>query len=326
VHYTLTMGTKLKSLDIVTSALNEEDCLPELYRRICSVMLSHPECDWRLLIVDNGSTDNTWQIITEMSLKDPRVIGTRFSKTFPLDNAFTCGLDLATAQGVVVMASDLQDPPELFNDFLTHYDEGFEQVIVRITKRDTVPWIYRRLSQIFYSLANRITNDMIPRNVSDFRFLTRPAYEAARSMRERHRFLRALFAWTGFRTKIIELERPPRFGGDSKFVGYRLKIIIEWAARGILAHTTYPLTLISLAGICTSIISFFITLIFSLVWITRGVPFAGFGTIVGIVALGFSLVLLCLGIMAQYIALIYEEVKQRPIYLVAERTLKSEEE
>jgi dolichol-phosphate mannosyltransferase len=161
---------------------------------------------------------------------------------------------------------------------------------------------------------------MIPRGVSDFRLLSRSAYEATQKMRERNRFLRGLIAWTGFRTAVVEIDRPDRFAGDSKFVKIPLKRVIKWAISSILSHTSAPLTLIAVMGFLLSATSIFATLVASLIWIFSGVPFAGFGTILGVVLVGFSLTMLAIGIIAQYIALIYEEVKGRPLYLIAERT------
>ena len=309
-----------KSIDIVTSALNEEDCLPEFFARIKEVMFSHPEYDWKMIVCDNGSSDSTWEIISNLAIESPRVLGIRMSRTFTLDSAFTMGIDIATANAVIIMASDLQDPPEVIHEFLRKYEEGYEQVVAKVVSRQHVPFIRRTLSNIFYFIANRATNNMIPQGVSDFRLLSRAAYEATQKMRERNRFLRGLIAWTGFRTAIVEIDRPDRFAGDSKFVKIPLKRVIKWALSSILSHTSTPLTLIAVMGFLLSAISILATLVASLIWIFSGVPFAGFGTILGVVLVGFSLTMLAIGIIAQYIALIYEEVKGRPLYLIAERT------
>jgi dolichol-phosphate mannosyltransferase len=218
------------------------------------------------------------------------------------------------------MASDLQDPPELIPEMIARANEGFDQVLVRVTKRATVPFLYRKLSSCFYFLANKMTNGMMHRNVSDFRLLTRKSYESVRQLREQNRFLRGLVAWTGFASDVIEIERPPRFGGESKFLKFGLRKAIHWGLKAILAHTTAPLVWISILGLASSSISFLMTIIFSIVWLTLGVPFAGFGTIVGVITLGLSLILMSLGIIAQYLALIYDEVKQRPLYLISEKT------
>ena len=139
----------MRSLDIATSALNEEGNVIELYERIRKVMNSHPEYDWRLIFCDNNSSDKTWGLISKLSIENANVLGIRMSRTFPLDSAFTCGIDLATADALIIMASDLQDPPEVIHDFLDLYEKGFEQVVARVIKREHVPLISRKLSTIF---------------------------------------------------------------------------------------------------------------------------------------------------------------------------------
>ena len=309
-----------RSLDIITSALNEEDCLPEFYTRIEKVMSAHPEYEWRLILCDNGSEDSSWKIISNLASGTSRVLGIRMSRTFTLDSAFTMGIDLAEANAVVIMASDLQDPPEVIHEFLRKYEEGYEQVVAKVVSRQEVPFIRRKLADVFYLIANKVTNNMIPRGVSDFRLLSKSAYQATQKMRERNRFLRGLIAWTGFRTAIVEIDRPARFAGDSKYVKIPLGKTIRWAVSAILSHTSSPLTFIAVMGFILSVISVVATIIASSFWLFSGVPFAGFGTILGVVLIGFSLTMFAIGIIAQYIALIYEEVKGRPLYLIAERT------
>jgi glycosyltransferase involved in cell wall biosynthesis len=314
------MNMPTKSLEIVTSALDEEECLPELLYQISEVMRSHPDYDWKIIICDNGSSDSTWEVIKELSLNSSRVLGVRMSRTFPLDAAFTMGIDLAESDAVIIMASDLQDPPEVIHEFLRKYEEGYEQVVAKVISREHVPFIRRTLSNLFYIIANKATNNLIPRGVSDFRLLSRPAYLATQRMRERNRFLRGLIAWTGFRTAVVEIDRPVRFAGDSKFVKIPLFRVIKWSISAILSHTSAPLSSLAVIGFLLSGVSILATTVASLFWIFSGVPFAGFGTLLGIILLGFSLTMLAIGIIAHYVGLIYEEVKARPIYLVAERT------
>jgi len=312
--------TTNKSLDIITSALNEEECLDEFISRIQLVMEKFPLYNWRLIICDNGSTDQTWEIIRSHADKFENILGVRMSRTFPLDAAFTMGLDYATADAAIIMASDLQDPPEVIQDFIEKYEEGYEQVVAKIVKREHVPFIRRTLSGLFYTIANKATKNMIPRGVSDFRLLNRSAYLASRQLRERNRFLRGLLAWSGFRTYELPIERPARFAGESEFVKIKLRVVIRWAVGAILAHTAAPLHFVSIVSFLLSIVSMLVTCILSVVWITSGVPFDGYGSIMGLLTLGFSVILGAIGVVSQYLALIYEEVKQRPIYVVAEKT------
>jgi glycosyltransferase involved in cell wall biosynthesis len=314
------MVRKLNSLDILTSALNENESLPILYKRICLILDAKPELDWKLYIVDNGSTDRTWESIKALSCSDKRVVGYRMSRTFPFDSAITATLDKANSDAVVIMCSDLQDPPELIPEMIARYEEGFDQVCVRIKSRKDLPFSMRILTKYFYRLARILSRGNLPENVSDFRLASRSCYEAARGLRENKRFIRGQFAWVGFRTCFLELDRPSRLAGKSKFLELPKWNVFWIALSAIFSHTAVPLTFIAATGLVLGIMSFGLAGIFAIIWLFVGVPFAGYGTIVGTILFGFSLVLFCLGIIALYIASIYEEVKHRPLYLIAEKT------
>jgi dolichol-phosphate mannosyltransferase len=311
-----------KTVEIVTSALNEEDCLPELFRRLSEVFALEPNYTFNLIVIDNGSSDDTWTIIQEHSNSIPRITGIRMSRTFELDSAFTCGIDHAQADVVILMCSDLQDPPETIHSLLREYEKGFEQVLVRITSRDSVPVVRRLLSKLYYAITNNLTDGLIPKSVSDFRLLNRNVYESVRSLRESHRFMRGLSSWVGFKTSYVEISRPPRFAGESKWLGKSLYSVITTASRSIFAFSIKPLVLLSTIGIILSGMSVAGLVISIIGWLIVGVPFAGFGVIVSLAVLAFSVTILALGIIAQYLGLIYEEVKRRPLYLVAERTIQ----
>lgn len=308
----------MTSIDFVTSAYNEEECLPELFVRIYSVMSNEPNYTFRILIIDNGSQDATWEIIKSESDRNPKIVGIRMSRNFSLDSAFTCGIDYAEADVAIVMTSDLQDPPEAIPLLLRKYEEGYDQVLAKISKRASVPLIRRIFSKMFYKLARSMTSGMLPESVSDFRLLNRRTYSAIRQLRESHRFLRGLGAWVGFKTTHIEIERPPRFAGRSKWLGMSIFRVVGIASKSILAYSAQPLAWVSVLGLALSIISIIGLVALAAFWILFGVPFAGFGSLIGVVVLGFSLTMLCIGILAQYVGLIYEEVKRRPLYLVTE--------
>jgi dolichol-phosphate mannosyltransferase len=308
----------MPSLDIITSAYNEEECLPELFRRINNVMIVESKYDFRLIVIDNGSIDKTWEVICHESEKSGKVVGIRMSRNFSLDAAFTCGLDYATADVAIIMTSDLQDPPEAIPQLLRKFEEGYDQVLAKILKRESVPVLRRLMSKIFYKLANAMTSGMLPESVSDFRLVNKRTYSAIRRLRESHRFLRGLGAWVGFRTSHIEIERPPRFAGESKWLGLSFFRVVGVASKSILAYSAQPLAWVSILGLSMSILSIFGLILLIMFWIVFGVPFAGFGSLIGVVVLGFSLTMFSIGILAQYLGLIYEEVKQRPLYLVTE--------
>jgi dolichol-phosphate mannosyltransferase len=306
------------SVDVITSAYNEEECLPELFARLEKIALVEEEYSFHFIVIDNGSTDRTWHIIKERQKTDGRYTAIRMSRNFSLDAAFTCGLDRATADIAIVMTSDLQDPPECIPELLRAHELGFEQVLVKVVDRGTVPALRRFLSNIFYRLANVMTGGMLPKSVSDFRLVSKKCYEAIRSLRESHRFLRGLGSWVGFETTYIEIKRPPRFAGESKWLGVSLVRTVLHGFQSIFAYSSLPLAWVSIFGVLMSLTSGILLIGLTLSWVLLGVPFAGFGSIVATVILCFSITILILGVIAQYISLIYEEVKQRPLYLVAE--------
>jgi dolichol-phosphate mannosyltransferase len=307
-----------KTIDIITSAYNEEDCLPELFNRLDAISRLETNYKFQFIVIDNGSQDSTWSLIKEKTLLDSKYTGIKMSRNFALDAAFTCGLDKADSDLAIIMTSDLQDPPEAIPLLLRQYESGYDQVLAKITNRGTVPLIRRKLSSSFYKIANFMTGGLLPESVSDFRLMSRPCYEAIRTLRESHRFIRGLGSWVGFKTTHIEIERPPRFAGESKWLGTSLIRVIIQGFQSIFAYSTLPLAWVSIFGVFSSLLSVFSLTGLTIFWVILGVPFAGFGSLIAAIVLCFSITILVLGVIAQYIGLIYEEVKQRPLYLISE--------
>lgn len=309
-----------KTIDVITSAFNEEECLPELFNRLNAVARVEENYDFRFIVIDNGSNDGTWSLIKEKSVSDSRYVGIKMSRNFVLDAAFTCGLDKATSDVAIIMTSDLQDPPEAIPLLLRQFESGYDQVLARITSRGTVPLIRRKLSSSFYKIANFMTGGLLPESVSDFRLVSRSCYEAIRSLRESHRFIRGIGSWVGFNTTNINIDRPPRFAGKSKWLGTSLVKVIVQGFQSIFAYSSLPLAWVSIFGVVLSFLSVVSLSGLTVFWILSGVPFAGFGSLIAAIILCFSITILVLGVIAQYIGLIYEEVKQRPLYLIEELT------
>jgi len=232
-----------------------------------------------------------------------------------MDGGITAGLEHVVGDACVLMTADLQDPPELISSFIRLWEQGYENIYGVITKRDGTGIIRKINSNLFYWVAGKLTDGRIPRNASDFRLVDRKVYEAVKAMDERNRFVRGLFAWVGFNSIGVPMVRPPRFGGVSN--AHSLAVI-DLAFKGIFANSYKPLKLISIFGIAMSVMSFLLLIPLFVIWIVRGVPFAGFGTIVSLGLLVFGLLSLMLGIMSEYVGLIYEEVKGRPNFIVSE--------
>lgn len=304
-----------KSVDIVIPMYNEEGCVHELARRLVAVFDEESAYTWRAICVENGSMDRTWALLQGVAAEDDRFTIVRLSRNFHMDGGLTAGLEFATADAVVFMTADLQDPPEAIPLFLREWEAGFDNVYGEVTAREGTGPVRRLNSHAFYWLAGKMTHGRMPRNASDFRLMDRKLYETVRGMDERNRFMRGLVAWAGFTSKAVPVPRPPRFAGESK--AYSLPVI-GLAFRALFAHSYLPLRLITVMGLICSAIAVVAFVVSAVVWFTRGVPFAGFGSIIALVLLGFGTLTLMLGVISEYLSLVYEEVKHRPNFVVRE--------
>ena len=304
-----------KLISLIIPAYNEEECVDELFNRLVKVFATEDKYNFEVIIVENGSIDSTWDKLQEIASKDSRFKILKLSRNFRMDGGLTAGLDFIKGDACVLMTADLQDPPELISEFLRYWEQGYENIYGVITKREGTGPIRTMNSKLFYWLAGKLTDGRIPRNASDFRLVDRKVYLAVRGMTERNRFVRGLFAWAGFNSIGVPMERPPRFGGVSN--AHTLKVL-DLAFKGIFAHSYKPLRLITVFGFVLSALSFISILPLFFLWLFVGVPFAGFGTLVGLFLLVFGIVSLMLGILSEYVGLIYEEEKSRPNYVVSE--------
>ena len=305
--------TARKLISVVIPAYNESDCVDELARRLQGVMTVETAYDFEVIIVENGSQDDTWEKLNRIHTVDDRFKILQLSRNFRMDGGLTAGLVHASGDAAVVMTADLQDPPELISEFLRKWEDGYENIYMVVSERQGTGPLRTFNSKAFYWLAGKLTDGAIPRNASDFRLVDRGVYETINQMQERNRFVRGLFAWAGYRSIGISHERPPRFGGVSK--AYSMKVL-DLAFKGIFAHSYAPLRLITVTGLSVSVFSAIALVAFSLRFIFWGVPFAGFGTLIGFILLLFGILFSMIGVLSEYVGLIYEEVKQRPNYIV----------
>lgn len=305
-----------KLISIVIPAYNEQDNIDELAKRLQAVFAVNPNYDFEAIIVENGSLDNTYEKLLAVHQQDPRFKILQLARNFRMDGGITAGLNSATGDAAVIMTADLQDPPELITEFIKKWEEGYENIYGIVTKRNGTGLIRRFNSQLFYKVANALTDGKIPSNVSDFRLVDKKVYETINSIHERNRFIRGLFAWVGYKSIGIKHERAERFAGVS---GAHTLKVIELAIKGIFAHSYVPLKLITLIGVAVSTLSFILlawTLVKAVFW---GVPFEGYAMIMTVMLLMFGVLFTILGIVSEYIGLIYEEVKQRPNFVVSQK-------
>ena len=306
----------MKSVTVIVPAYNEELCVDELASRLKGVFDSEPDYTWQAIIVENGSTDGTWEKLQTISSRYPQFKILRLSRNFRMDGGLTAGLEYVDSDACILMTADLQDPPEMIPSFLRKWEEGYENIYGVVQERQGIGFIRRLNSRLFYKLAGRLSDGEIPENASDFRLVDRKVYETVRSMTERNRFVRGLFAWVGFKSIGVPMTRPPRFAGQSN--AHSMKVL-ELALKGIFAHSYKPLRFISVFGLALSSISFIALIPLALIWFFVGVPFAGFGSIVALILCGLGMQALMLGIISEYLGLVYEEVKGRPNFVVSEK-------
>ncbi len=297
---------------IVAPVFNESATLPEFYRRISATMEALGE-PWELVVIDDGSRDNSAEIMRDLARKDPHIRPVIFARNFGHQLAVTAGLDYSRGQAVVIIDSDLQDPPEVIPDLIAKWREGFEVVYAVRTEREGETWFKLFTASLFYRLIYRITEVDIPRDTGDFRLLDRKVVNVLNQMRERHRFLRGMSVWVGFRQTGVDYKRRARFAGETK---YPLKKMIKFASDAITGFSYLPLQIATYIGFISAIISILAIPFVIIMRLTVSHGFLGQATtLISVLFLG-GVQLICLGILGEYLGRLYDEAKGRPLYIV----------
>ncbi|HKB92711.1 MAG TPA: glycosyltransferase family 2 protein [Gaiellaceae bacterium] len=300
-------------LSIVVPIYNEEETLVELHRRVTAAI--PPGEEHELVLVDDGSRDGSWAIVSHLAALDPRIRGVRLSRNFGHQAAISAGLGAARGDAVVVLDGDLQDPPELIGELVARWRDGFD-VVYAIRAERTGEKRARLLAiRVFYKLLRRIAGSEIPENVGDFRLMSRRVVDAIDAMPERARFLRGMTSWVGFEQTGVPYTRDPRYAGSSKYPPRKL---LQLALDGITSFSTVPIRLVAWLGFVLVVFCFGV-----LAWVLYTYFFTdrapqGWTSLLAVVLLLGGVQLLSLGIIGQYVARIFEESKQRPLYLVSE--------
>ena len=305
-----------KLISIAIPAFNEEKNLVELISRLQKIFsLLNEKYLCEVIVCENGSSDNSFETLRAIHAQDERVKIIRLVRNFDMEGGMMAALSHVKGDACVIMSADLQDPPELIPKLISEWEHGYENVYTVITKRHGESVFRRIAAQCFYRIINRISDDRVPRNASDFRLVSKAAYDAFNVMPERVRMVRAVWGWLGFKSIGVPYERPARKAGVSSFKPF---VTAPYAVRAILGSSYKPLRLIPLVGFVLSLSSFAVIVVMSGIWIAYGVPFPGFGSLVALNLLMFGLVFLFMGIMSEYVGVIHEEVRRRPPYLIAE--------
>ncbi len=299
---------------IIAPIYNEIGNLPELYRRVKETLDQTGET-WELLMVDDGSTDGSTDAIRQLAAQDDHVQPVIFVRNFGHQIAVTAGLDYARGDAVVIIDSDLQDPPEVILDLIARWKEGYEVVYAQRAEREGESWFKLFTASVFYRLIYRITDVKIPMDTGDFRLLDRKVVTVMTRMRERHRFLRGMSSWVGFKQAGVTYKRAARYSGVTK---YPLKKMIKFASDAITSFSYFPLQVAMYLGFISaglSIIAIPLVVILRIIGIHA---FAGQATtLIAVLFLG-GVQLVSLGILGEYIGRIYDEAKGRPLYITRE--------
>lgn len=301
----------MSRLSVVLPAYNEEQMLAKTCRTLKKI-LDLAEINYELVIVDDGSTDQTWKIIEETAEKDRNVTGVHFSRNFGKEAAIVAGLAQASGNAVAVMDCDLQHPPEVLVKMYRLWEQGYEVVEGIKKSRGTETVFHRKSAGFFYRIMSRATGFNME-NASDFKLLDRKAVESVLSMPERSMFFRATSSWVGFKSTSVLFEVQEREAGESK---WSTGSLIRYAFRNIVAFTTLPLQFVTIGAVGCFICSLLL-LIYSLVRYFTGHAVEGYTTLLIVMLFIGSAVMMSLGIIGYYIARIYEEVKRRPRYIVS---------
>jgi glycosyltransferase involved in cell wall biosynthesis len=302
------------TFSIIAPVYNEAGSLRELHARVSEIMASTGE-PWELLLVDDGSTDRSPEVIRALYEQDPdHVRAVQFARNFGHGIAVTAGMDYARGDAVILMDADLQDPPETILRLVEKWREGYEVVYAVRAQREGETWFKRTTASLFYRVLSWITDVPIPLDTGDFRLMDRRVVDAVGRMRERHRFVRGMVSWVGFRQTGIEYERHERFAGETK---YTLRKMLRLAWDGITSFSYLPLQLATYLGFTIALLSALgILLVIYLRAFTGSEPLKGQATTLVMVLFLGSVQLISLGIVGEYLGRIYNEVKERPLYII----------
>ncbi len=303
-------------LSIVVPAYNEEANVDRLYERLHAV-LEGIGLRWELIFSVDPSTDRTEERIFALRERDPRVKLLRFSRRFGQPMATLAGLEASSGDAVVVIDCDLQDPPELIPELVKRWKEGYDVVYAQRRTREGETLVKRMVAALGYRLIGRIAEVEIPKNTGDFRLMSRRVADNVVALKESHGFLRGLVGLVGFRQTSVQYDRDPRVGGEGKYNRFFGSIVI--GLNGVVGFSRYPLRLISMLGFVFSALAFVLALVYVALKLS-GVAFpVGNPTLVIIISFFSGIQLLSLGVMGEYVGRIYDEVRQRPKYIIESR-------
>lgn len=310
----------MDKISLIIPCYNEQETIPFLKDELNKIMSTFCGVSFEVILVDNCSEDNTLTLMKELNRKDERYQYISFSRNFGKDSSMYAGLQASTGDYVAVMDADLQDPPELLEEMYSVLKTGEYDCAAAYRKnRNGEPWLRSMLAEGFYRLMGNISDSNMVNGARDFRLMTRQMVDAVLALEESERFTKGIFSWVGFRTKWIPFDNRARVAGRTKLP---MKSAFAYALRGIVAFSTVPLVLTSFLGIIICIIAFGYTLFVIINQLVLRNAAPGYSSLMCIVLFGFGITFLVLGIIGQYLAQMYLEIKHRPKYIIRESSLK----
>jgi len=305
----------MKKISIIIPAYNEEESLPILYERLSKLMEAMNSYEFEILFINDGSKDKTIEIIKSMREKDNRICYVDFARNFGKEIAMIAGLDYATGDCVVFMDADLQDPPELIPELVKYWEEGYDDVYAKRRSRKGETWLKKFTSKLYYRVLQHVTKVEIQEDTGDFRLLDRRCVNALKKLRESQRNTKSMFSWIGYKKKEVLYDRDPRVAGSTKWNYVKL---MDLAIDGITSLTTSPLRISTFIAIPTFIVLFvyFIYVIEKSIIIHEAIQ--AFQAIILLILFFSGIQILLFGIIGEYLGRIFNETKNRPLYLVNE--------
>ena len=308
------------SISIVVPCYNEEEALPLFYKEFCALTEKMSGESFELLLINDGSRDKTLEVMKDLAARDPRVKYLAFSRNFGKEAGIYAGLENSTGDYVAIMDADLQDPPSLLPEmYKAVTEEGYDSVATRRVTRKGEPPIRSWFARKFYKLMSKISKTDLVDGARDYRLMNRKFVNAILSMGEYNRFSKGLFGWVGFKTKWLEYENIERAAGETKWSFWSLFV---YALDGIMAFSTAPLVLSTVVGILLSLVAFAAIVFIIVRWLIFGDPVAGWASTICVILMLGGLQMLFIGILGQYFAKAYLELKKRPIYITGETNIE----
>jgi glycosyltransferase involved in cell wall biosynthesis len=305
----------MKKISVLIPAYNEEVVLEKLFTRLANLANNTKNYEFEFLFVNDGSRDKTLEIIKDYAETDARVSYVNLSRNFGKEIAMIAGLDNVSGDATVIIDADLQDPPELIPEMITYWEEGYDDVYARRSSRLGESWFKKTSSKMFYKTLQSVTRIPIQKDTGDFRLLDKRAVEALKQIRESQRYTKGYFSWIGFKKKEITYQRDPRAAGQTHWNYFKL---FDLAIEGIVSFSTAPLRVATIIGTFVATAAFVYLVIIVMKTLVYGTDLAGYPSTMAVILFLGGAQLLSLGIIGEYIGRIFNETKNRPLYLIEE--------